>query len=293
VAVGIAIVGGTYLAIAVATGHAGSTTGFWTWLLGYGTQAKYWSPLGPKAVLLAGVGLGRAVIGGHFVFAIPALQERMEILFPGNSLDDEAYLVRGYAGGAAETLLGLSVLWIIAAAACLALAVAGAAHLVRHSRWAPLLPLLAWLVPYALFFTAWDATNVDFWVPQVLLGWMLLAIGLVAGYAARQAASVLAALATGLLVLNGLGSIVPARDPRNDYYRTKVESGSDGAEWPARHRGPLARRPAPSAPRWCYQVRCACRSLPDGTIGGGLDDRAAPESGGWAASLSMARRADG
>ena len=171
-------------------------------------------------MLLAATGLGRALIGGHFLFGIPALSGPLEALFSGKSLEDEIFLVRGVPDWADYTLLALAV---TAGALLLFLAVRAVSVLARDRSAMPrrgLVLLIAWLVPYTLFFIAWDASNVDFWILQGFVA-MLLVAGLLQtrDERDRQPAKYFAALAVVLFILNGAGSVFLANNPDNDFYR--------------------------------------------------------------------------
>ncbi len=226
--IGTAIVGGSYWSAADALGHADSADQFIRWFLGYGASAQFWSPVSLKALLLAATGFGRALVGGHFLFGIPSLSGPLEAVFSGKSLEDEIFLVRGVPGWAGYALLALAV---TAGALLLLLAGRAVSALMGDRSAMPrraLVLLLAWLVPYTLFFIAWDASNVDFWVMQ---GFVVLL--LVAGLSQtrderdRQPARYFAALAAVLFVLNGAGSVFLANNPANDFYRAYLRPVSD------------------------------------------------------------------
>ncbi len=227
-AIGSVIVCGSYWSAADSLGHADSTDEFVQWFLGYGASTQYWSPASIKALLLAATGLGRALIGGHFLFGIPALSGPLQALFSGKSLEDEIFLVRGVPDWADYTLLALAV---TAGALLLFLAARAVSVLARDRSAMPrrgLVLLIAWLVPYTLFFIAWDASNVDFWVLQGFVA-MLLVAGVLQtrDERDRQPARYFAALAVVLFILNGAGSVFLANNPDNDFYRAYLRPVQD------------------------------------------------------------------
>lgn len=242
--IGTIVVGGSYWSAANALGHAGSVDAFVQWFLGYGASTQYWSPASIKALLLAATGLGRALIGGHFLFGIPALSAPLEALFSGKSLEDEIFLVRGVPDWADYALLALAV---TAGALLLFLTVRAVSVLTRDRSALPrrgLILLIAWLLPYTLFFIAWDASNVDFWVLQGFVAMLLIAGALqTRDERDRQPAKYFAALAAVLFILNGAGSVFLANNPDNDFYRAYLQpvrnhvTASDflliGDSWPA------------------------------------------------------------
>ena len=227
-AIGSALVCGSYWWAANTLGHADSMEAFVQWFLGYGASTQYWSPASVKALLLAATGLGRALIGGHFLFGVPALSGPLEKMFSGKSLEDEIFLVRGVPDWMDYALLALAA---VAGALLLFLAVRAIVMLIRDHSAIPrsgLILVIAWLLPYTLFFIAWDASNADFWVMQGFV-----AILLIAGVMQsrndrdRQPAKYFAALAAVLFVLNGAGSVFLANDPDNDFYRVYLQPVKD------------------------------------------------------------------
>ncbi len=222
-AVGSVIVCASYWSVAAALGRAGSIDEFIQWFLGYGASTQYWSPASIKALALAATGLGRALIGGHFLFGIPLLRGPLESAFSGKSLEDETFLVRGVPDWAGYALLAVAV---IAGILMLILAVRAISTLARGRTASPrrgLILLLAWLVPYTAFFIAWDAANVDFWVLQGFVAILLVAaLSETRDAADRRPARYFGSLAAALFVLNGVGSVVLAGDPENDFYRAHL-----------------------------------------------------------------------
>ena len=219
--VGTMLVWSVYLGIAAHLGRLDSVQEFAGWFLGYLTRDDYWSPASSKTVFLAVAGLGRAFVGGHFLFGLDPLRSRLQSTFSNNSLEDEIFLVRGIPDWALYALCALAVCFIVGlvAVTLLALRTLWRGESVISSR--SLVLLLAWLTPHVVFFIAWDASNVDFWVAQVFIFWILLAACLEKKQS-RSPAAYLALLAATLFVLNGFGSVFPAHDPENDYYRAYV-----------------------------------------------------------------------
>jgi hypothetical protein len=83
---------------------------------------------------------------------------------------------------------------------------------------------VTWLAVYSLFFLFWMPTNLEFWLPQALCIWILVANWVGRGSLAesRRAARSLLAAALILAAVNFAGSVMWARDPDNDYYRHAV-----------------------------------------------------------------------
>ena len=246
VGIGTIIVSVAYWSAANSLGHAGSVDEFVIWFLGYGTHGELWSSISLKTLFLAATGFSRALIGGHFMFGIPALRGPLESAFSGNSLEDEAFLVQGLPAWACYALAGLAIL---AAVLLIFLTIRAGLLLARKQSVMPrhgLVLLIAWLVPYTLFSLAFVPVNADFWVVQGFVTLLLVAGSLQSRDAPDfQPAKYLAVLATALFFVNGAGTAFPASNPKNDFYRANLTSLQNhltakdylliGDSWPLRN----------------------------------------------------------
>jgi hypothetical protein len=228
-----AIVAAAYagvLAFVVRPGSIGEARGWFTSYAGSGT---YWE-LGPTAPVKAAVGFTRSVVGGHFSFRLDWVRERMLSAFPDRSLDDEAFLVRQVPSAAAWTLT------ILAGLAMASLAVA----LVRGVRRRDRLPetarrvarlLGAWFAVYGAFFLFWEPVNLEFWIPQATVMWMVVATlwapaepERAAGRASLPRGAVWLGLTAGAVAAVSLiGTILPATDSQNDVYALRYSELAD------------------------------------------------------------------
>lgn len=218
---------GLVLGLVVRPRSAGSAM---DWFTSYAQADAYWYRPGPSTVPAAAFGLGRSVLGGHFLFRIDAVADRVTDAFPGKSLSDEAFLVRGLGY---PLSVGLSGVAGVAAALLGIVLVRG----LRDRRRLPLAagrlvaPLVAWLAAYAAFFLVWEPWNAEFWIPQATALWLLLAVLCAApastggpapsrhmGRAPARTGTLLLAAAGLVAVVNLVGSILPATDEANDVY---------------------------------------------------------------------------
>ncbi len=210
-------------------------------LAGGGDSFSYWSTsylheidLGRFTLatpLMAAAGAGRFFFGGHFAFALPF--DVLAAVREGHHLDDEFFLVRAMTGGQALLLLTASAAWCAAFLAFLAdraRRAAGSQAAGGHAAGSQaasghaasgrgvLVPALAWLLPYALFFSWWEPSNVEFWIATLLP--LFLAIpALDPASPPRRAAWLLPA---ALALVNLFGSIRPLSDPGNDWYAAQA-----------------------------------------------------------------------
>jgi hypothetical protein len=93
-AIFLAIVGATYLVVGFAVTGAESLAAWWSWTTTQAQHAGFRHELSGKSLLAACVGLGRAFVGGHFVFSIPVTSSIVKRLYPSFELRDESFLVR-------------------------------------------------------------------------------------------------------------------------------------------------------------------------------------------------------
>ncbi len=115
--------------------------------------------------------------------------------------------------------------------ALLVLAVAAAA--VRawraRARFGPLGVLCAaWAATYAVFFTWWEPLNIEFWIALWVPLAILLALPLAESPAPRERLHV-AVLVGGLALVNLAGSMIPAGDDGDDYWRVRTQWYADNA----------------------------------------------------------------
>jgi hypothetical protein len=210
----------------------------WDWFTSYAQDSQYWNPLALSTLAKAGIGVGRSVVGSHFLFAIPAVRSFVERALDDHWLADESFLVRNLDPAAAYALLGLSVVLLLAIIVVL-LTSLRYLRLLLEERGGLVLLTLVWLVSYGSFFFFWEPSNVEFWIPQSVCLWLLfLALWgaprlRAAPYRTSSVAGLLTVAAL-VLVLNAAGSIWFLNDRDNDYYYTKVRPLAQIA-----HRGDL------------------------------------------------------
>jgi hypothetical protein len=205
----------------VALAVAGATTPAKAndWLTAY-AQSGTWGNVDAQSAPKAVVGAGRALVGGHFAFALGGVRDLADRASGDQSLREETYLSRDYPEPLAIALLGLVAIAGVSMA-MLALRWLRRPALDRRARTLAVLSI-AWLVTYSVFVTWWEPVNPEFWIAIWVPAAILLALPLAdaPGTAAKVA---VAALLPPLLIVNLAGSILPQRFERNDYWRQRVE----------------------------------------------------------------------
>lgn len=132
-------------------------------------------------------------------------------------------MMRDYPDALAVGLLALTAL--------LAVAVAAAAVRVwrARSRLGPLGVLCAaWAAVYVVFFTWWEPLNIEFWIALWIPLAILLALPLAGRPAPRERLHA-ALLVGGLALVNLAGSMIPAGDDGDDYWRVRTQWYADNA----------------------------------------------------------------
>ncbi len=222
VAVCALFVGAPYLYAAGELGKLSSLQDFLLWLQGDNPLDPGIQAIGLRSFGEAFVGFARALIGLNFLFAHDYLGQLILAAFPGNSLRDEVFLVREFGPALSNMLVFAS---LVLALGLFTLALLAIRQVFRssidHSR--PKLLLLAWLIPYTSFFLLFNPSNVDFWMTQLVIILLLIGVASQAQLFVRAGfIRLLGVCAFLMLFVNGLGVIIPAKDHRNDLYRTVV-----------------------------------------------------------------------
>jgi hypothetical protein len=216
-----------------------SLAGGWAFLMGYGLDSAYWHAPSPATLLRAVVGAGHAFLGGHFVFAFPAVRDALGAALPGQFLEDEIYLVRSMSTPLAVVLstasaaIGGGLVWLLARGAAHAKILTGSPRLALQL-------IVVWLLCYALPFTFYSPQNVELWIVQSLAVWLALLAGPRAWILARpadrttrentRAALLPIALVAALLgFVNYTGSIRLLADRANDRFYARTEPFIQGA----------------------------------------------------------------
>ncbi len=220
-----------YVTVILATVRPASLGDVWTWLTSYGSESEFWYPIALSTLFRTAVGFSRSIIGGHFIFAIPAISAFAERVFADQWLIDEIYLVRGLDARAAVVLLILSTL-----VAFLVVFVIASRYrdfqFVWNGHGAIFRLTLTWFLIYSAFFFFHDPHNFKHWIPQSIAWWLLFIMLLTAGEeqgagAERRKIAVLSVLALLIFLVNFVGSMTFLATRTNDYYYWKVTPLAD------------------------------------------------------------------
>lgn len=216
-----AVVLGSY-AIAIPVVGLDSPRAFWDWLTA-DAQNGQWGYFTKTSGIKVFVGLGRALIAGHFALALGPVRDFADRAFKDKSLREEYFLVRNYSSVLATLLLAVS-------AAVVGLLAVAASRWLSRPKLDPAARTLAqlcaaWIVTYTVFFSWWEPANLEFWIAT----WLPIAILLVLPFASPQpprwsrlAPMLIGGAVAGLFAVNLAGSVLPQRHAADDYWRVRA-----------------------------------------------------------------------
>jgi hypothetical protein len=221
--VAAAIVGTSYLTVAIGVNHLIEPEAIIRWSKGHAKNGLWtpWSYSNPIQSLL--IGFPRAVFGGHFLYGFDWFYNPVSRRFPTKLLIEERYLAQQLSSATlltclAATSMGLaSTLAVFRALWFPAQAVPVTREHQRRSQAANTIILLL-IIEYYVFNTLWEPYNIEFWI--VLLPVAAMAIALLQAHRPRATRWWFAgpALAVSLFVVNGLGSILPQARHDTDFW---------------------------------------------------------------------------
>ncbi len=222
---GLVLVGGLYFLIGWVYEGNNSLAAWSQWIRGYSTEASFWQPLSLKTPLHVGVGYSHALIGGHYVFQLPALKEYIDTSLPFHALHDEMFLARNISPGLAVFLTILTIVFF-SALTVLLIRFFLKFRTLKNLYPEVLTPLLICWGIYTLFFCFWMPEILEFWILQTVLLWVILigtlpVVGLPFGLPVKRTTAVISLI---LLTINYFGSIRLMKNINNDLYYYKVES---------------------------------------------------------------------
>ncbi|HUX84415.1 MAG TPA: hypothetical protein VMV20_04230 [Chitinophagaceae bacterium] len=223
-AIGILMVGGGYLGISWFVLGYRSFPAFYGWFAGMASMTYYWNPIALSTLKDAFVGFSHSFIGGHFFFNVPHLSPILHRMLAKHSLDDEMYISRHITPGLSGIIFLAFLVFLVLIGALLV-------KLLSHRRQyvAPFRPstitLTLFLVCYSVFFYFWMPSNLEFWINQSVVFWVLVLglSGSSAGVWKIPQPWLSLVLATLLFFVNYFGSMQWLRNLDNDLFYRKVQ----------------------------------------------------------------------
>jgi hypothetical protein len=194
-----------------------SLSGIFKWTLFYATELDYWHPFSLNTLPYVATGLAHAFIGAHYVFRLPFLADKLTGGMSEHSLSDELYLSSSLSNGFSTALLFWSVLVAIIMVYLIVL------FLINIRKRFSLVQgiLVSALTIYSIFFLFWMPENLEFWIFQSVLIWMLI-LGNPSFFSRKFSIILPAGIAAALFVINYFGSIELLGKKESDLYYSRV-----------------------------------------------------------------------
>jgi len=194
----------------------------WDWFTDYAQKSEYWNTFGINALIKAAIGFGRSIIGGHFIFPAIGGEILSKTILKGKWIADEMFLVRNMSRQQGIFLIVLTLL-LFSLIAYLKIISMKSLKKIISDNWKILTISFIWLVSYTIFFIFWEPSNLEFWIPQSLIAWLILIVILKDTIHKKDINSKIVLLLPVLLFsINLFGSMRFFNNWDNDYYFRKV-----------------------------------------------------------------------
>ena len=176
-----------------------------------------WNVPSLKSLFKAFIGFSHSVFGGHFMFAVPAIKERLLQILGSHELKDEIFLVSTLSQTVAQILTILSVVFGLLLIYVLAVSLRFV-KTIRHHLTPAIISIGVWILVYCLFFWVWDPTNLEFWIPQTVLLFLIVHYCLQRMSNRMIAKAIVIIFPILMLMINYFGSISRLHSEYNDYF---------------------------------------------------------------------------
>jgi len=213
----LVFVSAAYLFIAFYVEGIADFKGFIDWATLYAHGHDYWRAPGLTSLGLAATGLLHAFFGGHYLFKLP-IQQVTNTILNNHNLADEHFLIRHLSQWQAVILLLLMLVVLI-----FMLGNSIRFFLSRSYRTKQFLPLLHALALYSCFFFFWMPENLEFWIFQSILFWVLVFASGPREKTVKRDFRMVGIVAASMFIVNYTGSILWLQDRDNDWYYSAVQ----------------------------------------------------------------------
>ncbi len=222
--IGTLMVAGGYLGVSWFVLGYRTFPEFYSWFAGMASQTYYWNPVGLSTLKDAFVGFSHSFIGGHFIFNVPLISPILHRMLSNHSLDDEMYISRHITPWLSGVIFLAFLVFLVLALALVVKLIASRKKYVASFR-PTTITLTLFLVCYSVFFYFWMPSNLEFWINQSVVFWVLVlglsgSSGGVWNIPQPWLSLVLAAL---LFFVNYFGSMRWLRSLDNDLFYRKVQ----------------------------------------------------------------------
>lgn len=209
-----------------------SSTQVVKWLTAYAyidTEANtHFNPPSLRTPLEIAVGETRALVGLLTITKSDVGNTLVKKAFPSKHFEDEEYLTRSMSSTTAGFVLFFSVLICLVFLLLFIVTTFGtlktASRLDNGVKSNSIILLVAILI-FTLFFSVWDTFNVEFWVLQTTLAWMVIGVYFYHNFSNKKYKMLITLfVVASIFFTNYVGAFALIVNPHSDYYRTLCSS---------------------------------------------------------------------
>jgi len=188
------------------------------WLTKYNYEVNSWNTIGPSIIAKDFIGFSRAFISPHALFSIDSVQEFLAWLFPSKHFADEIFLVRNFS----KYEMMIYILMLTTFTVSFVILMFKVLINIKKIKYLDFGLYISFFSVYFIFFSFWDSANVEFWIPQSVIVWIVLLVGYEKCGGRRSGLSIPQVLLVSLFIVNFYFAVRPAKDISNDYYYNKT-----------------------------------------------------------------------
>lgn len=192
--------------------------GFIDWATLYAHGNGYWRSFSLGSFVLVLIGFSHAVIGGQYLLRLPFNTPLNSNRFLAHNLADEKFLVQSLTSWQTIALLVITLLLLAAIGM-------GVYQVYRKWQKRDLLyrPFFWALLLYSIFFFFWMPENLEFWIFQSVVFWLILFSKAYDPLRKNRSIGLASFISAALFVINFFGSLLWLQDIEKDLYYTRVQ----------------------------------------------------------------------
>lgn len=195
------------------------------WFFKYNYEVNSWASMNSSFIFKPFVGIIRSFVTIHPLFISTEMSSIVTGIFANKEFSDDAYLIRGFSGIHFYIYAILSLITAISVISLLMIkrkVIRSEIFTNLHFR-----IILVFLVVYSIFFSFWDSSNLEFWIPQSIL--ICIIASFAAGSIRNQIYKLLipAIWVTSLFYINYQYTISLVDDKNNSYFYVEVSDATN------------------------------------------------------------------
>ena len=189
------------------------------WLTKYHHEVNSWNDISFSMIVKDLVGFTRSLVSTYGMFRIEIITDALNSFFPDKNFDNEIYLLRNISAFSVISYMIFTVFFYILYVYSLIYTLLKIPKMIKKDE---VLIIIITIAVYSIFFSFWDSANVEFWIPQSTLLWLLI------GYAFLSKRKYIGMFMLMIVfIINFIWAIIPANNIKNDHYYAIVKSASE------------------------------------------------------------------